>query len=98
MNLPTVTALAQPLADSDHGKGSPIGLFVVLLLVVATYLLYRSMSGHVRRLPERFPGYRTADGDAASGDDAAEPAGAAPDAAVRPANPDGEGGERTGPS
>ncbi len=50
------TALsAAVLADSDTGKGSPIGLFVVLLLIVAVYFLYRSMSGHIRRLPEQFP-------------------------------------------
>jgi hypothetical protein len=45
------------LADSDSGKGGPIGLFVVLLLIIAVYFLYRSMSGHLRRLPEKFPGY-----------------------------------------
>jgi hypothetical protein len=43
------------LADSDTGKGSPIGLFVVLLLVIAVYFLYRSMSRHVRDLPDKFP-------------------------------------------
>jgi hypothetical protein len=45
------------LADSDSGKGGPIGLFVVLLLIIAVYFLYRSMSGHLSRLPEKFPGY-----------------------------------------
>lgn len=45
---------AAVLADSDKGKGSPIGLFVVLLLVVAVYFLYRSMSKHIRRVPESF--------------------------------------------
>lgn len=42
------------LADSDTGKGSPIGLFVVLVLVIAVYFLYRSMSRHIRKLPETF--------------------------------------------
>lgn len=75
------------LAASDAGKGSPIGLFVILLLVIATYLLYRSMAGHLRRLPERFPG--------------ADEAPARPDGASGAngnggtAGPDGE---RTGPS
>ena len=80
------------LAASDTGKGSPIGLFVVLLLVIATYLLYRSMARHIRRVPERFPGDRTPD-------EAAEPPpeGAAEGApAGGTARPDG--GERTGPS
>jgi hypothetical protein len=74
MNASPVTVL---LAASDTGKGSPIGLFVVLLLVVAVYLLYRSMTGHLRRLPENFPGYR--DGaDEAAGPDAEHPVAAPP--------------------
>jgi type II secretory pathway component PulC len=46
--LPTV------LADSDAGKGSPIGLLVVLLLIVAVYFLYRSMNRHLRKVPPQF--------------------------------------------
>lgn len=42
------------LADSDTGKGSPIGLFILLLLVVAVYFLYRSMSRHLRKVPTSF--------------------------------------------
>jgi hypothetical protein len=68
----TVSLSAAVLAESDSGKGSPIGLFVVLLLIIAVYFLYRSMSGHIRRLPEKFPGYDR------SG--TATPAGAAPPA------------------
>jgi hypothetical protein len=56
------------LAASDTGKGSPIGLLVVLLLIVATYLLYRSMTSRLRRLPERFPGYGAAGTDGAGAD------------------------------
>jgi hypothetical protein len=55
------------LAASDTGKGSPIGLFVMLMLIVAVYLLYRSMSSRLRRLPERFPGYGAAGTDGADG-------------------------------
>jgi hypothetical protein len=74
MSAPPATVL---LAASDTGKGSPIGLFVVLLLVVAVYLLYRSMTGHIRRLPEKFPGYR--DGtDEAAGPDPENPTAAPP--------------------
>jgi hypothetical protein len=65
---------AAVLAASDTGKGSPIGLFVVLVLVIATYLLYRSMAGHLRRLPERFPGYQ-AGADEAADPDAADGSG-----------------------
>ncbi|MGI8666955.1 MAG: hypothetical protein ACR2N4_13125 [Jatrophihabitans sp.] len=42
------------LADSDTGKGSPIGFFVVLVLVIAVYFLYRSLSRHLGRVPESF--------------------------------------------
>ena len=43
-----------PLADSDTGKGSPVGFFVVLMLVIAMYFLYRSMNRHLKRVPESF--------------------------------------------
>jgi hypothetical protein len=49
----TTTALAVLLAD-DKGKGSPIGLFVVLALCVVVYLLYRSMAKHLRKVPDSF--------------------------------------------
>lgn len=86
------TATAAVLAASDTGKGSPIGLFVMLVLVVATYLLYRSMTGHIRRLPERFPGYQ------AGADEAAPPAG--PDGAAGAGSgvPAAPNGKRPGPS
>jgi len=44
----------QPLADSDTGKGSPIGFFVVLVLLIAVYFLYRSMNRHLKRVPSSF--------------------------------------------
>jgi hypothetical protein len=75
------------LADSDTGKGSPIGLFVVLLLVVAVYFLYRSMSRHVRRLPEKFPSADNStedDTDDTAGSDGAEQPGSPPSSPQRP--------------
>jgi hypothetical protein len=42
------------LADSDTGKGSPIGFFVVLVLVIAVYFLYRSMNRHLKNVPATF--------------------------------------------
>lgn len=48
------------LADNNFGdtrSGSlagPTGLVIILLLVVGTIFLIRSMNGHLRRLPERF--------------------------------------------
>jgi hypothetical protein len=47
-------ALPTVLADSDAGKGSPIGLLVVLLLIVAVYFLYRSLNRHLRKVPAQF--------------------------------------------
>jgi hypothetical protein len=52
---PAPSVLAASLADSDVGKGSPIGLLVVLLLIVAVYFLYRSMNRHLRKVPPEFP-------------------------------------------
>ena len=87
---------AAVLAASDTGKGSPIGLFVVLLLIIATYLLYRSMSGHIRRLPEKFPGY-----GAAGADEAARPDGgqstATDGGAIGESTPEPDG-KRAGPA
>lgn len=85
------------LAESDSGKGSPIGLFVVLLLVIAVFLLYRSMTGHLRRLPEKFPGAGN------SADEASPPVGEAGTADTDPAgggsgSPAAPNGERSGPS
>lgn len=82
------------LAESDSGKGSPIGLFVVLLLVIAVYLLYRSMTGHLRRLPEKFPQpVDTADGGTDKDQDQDQDQAAPPDTGA--ASPDAN---RTGPS
>jgi hypothetical protein len=51
-----VLAAAGPLvlADSDTGKGSPIGFLVVLVLVIAVYFLYRSMNRHLKNVPDTF--------------------------------------------
>lgn len=50
----TPVAGALLLADSDAGKGSPVGLLIVLVLVVAVYFLYRSMNRHLRKVPGKF--------------------------------------------
>lgn len=38
----------------DFGKAGPLGLAVVLVLLVGTFLLIRSMNSHLRKLPETF--------------------------------------------
>jgi hypothetical protein len=37
------------------GLAGPMGLFIILLLAIATVLLIRDMNRRVRRLPDRFP-------------------------------------------
>jgi hypothetical protein len=37
------------------GLAGPMGLFIIVLLTIATVLLIRNMNSRLRRLPERFP-------------------------------------------
>lgn len=46
--------LAEETKGREFGKASPIGMVVVLLLLVATVLLIRSMNGRIKSLPESF--------------------------------------------
>ena len=53
----TLIAGAQLLADADSddkGRGSPVGLFVVLILCVAVYFLWKSLNRHIRKVPPSF--------------------------------------------
>ncbi len=57
----TFVMIAGLLADDaphntgpDFGKASPFGLLIVVLLVIGTFLLVRSMNRHLKRLPESF--------------------------------------------
>ena len=54
--LATVVLLAQEPRNTgpDFGKASPLGLLVVVLLLIGTFLLVWSMNRHLRRLPESF--------------------------------------------
>lgn len=38
----------------EFGKASPVGLLVVVLLLLGTLLLVRSMNRHLKKLPEKF--------------------------------------------
>lgn len=40
----------------DFGKASPLGLLVVVLLVIATVLLVRSMNRQLKKVPKSFDG------------------------------------------
>jgi hypothetical protein len=57
----TLVLIAGLLADEtprdtgpDFGKASPIGLVVVVILLIGTFLLVWSMNRHLRKLPESF--------------------------------------------
>jgi hypothetical protein len=43
-----------PGKGDEFGKASPVGLVVVLLLLIATVFLVRSMTKHIRRVPASF--------------------------------------------
>ena len=42
------------LADDSNGPGAGLGLIVFLVLLVACIVLFRSMSGRIKRLPATF--------------------------------------------
>lgn len=57
----TLLLVAGLLADDgprdtgpDFGKASPLGLVVVVLLMVGTFVLVWSMNRHLKRLPDSF--------------------------------------------
>jgi hypothetical protein len=57
----TVVMIAGLLADQtpkdtgpDFGKASPFGLLIVVLLLIGTFLLVRSMNRHLKKLPQSF--------------------------------------------
>jgi hypothetical protein len=59
--LAAIRVLADLQADGaphnsgpDFGKASPFGLLVVVLLLIATVFLVRSMNRHLRKLPDSF--------------------------------------------
>ena len=45
---------APPREGAEFGKASPVGLVVVILLLLATVVLVRSMTKRIRRLPASF--------------------------------------------
>jgi hypothetical protein len=52
--------LVAVIADAPHnhgpdfGKASPVGLLIIVLLVIATLLLLRSMNRQLRKVPKSF--------------------------------------------
>lgn len=48
-----MSVLAQAV-EADRVSAGPLGLLVVILMVIATVLLIRSMNGRLKRLPREF--------------------------------------------
>jgi hypothetical protein len=46
----------------SDGLAGPMGLLIIVLLGIATFLLIRNMNKHLRRIPERFPDQGTPSG------------------------------------
>jgi len=82
----------------DFGKASPIGLVVVVLLVVATLFLLRSMNRQLKKVPESFdrqnpePDQAADEGTDAVIENDQEPPGAGRDGSARPPGPPHEPG------
>jgi hypothetical protein len=77
----TFVMIAGLLADNapkdtgpDFGKASPFGLLVIVLLLIGTFLLVRSMNRHLKRVPESFDRKKT-EPDEAVDDGTVEPGG-----------------------
>ncbi len=92
----TLVMIAGLLADEapkdtgpDFGKASPFGLLIVVLLLIGTFLLVRSMNRHLKRLPESFD-RKNPEPDQAVDDGTVEPDAGTKGALVTPGNTLGE--------
>ncbi|QQG96275.1 hypothetical protein HBE99_04920 [Mycobacteroides chelonae] len=87
MLMDAVLVLADEKSPSnigpDFGKAGPFGLTVVVLLLVGTFFLIRSMNAHLRKLPETFdpehpePDQAVDDGTVGAADEPEKPSGSA---------------------
>jgi hypothetical protein len=81
----------------DFGKASPVGLLVVVLLVIATLLLIRSMNRQLKKVPKSFdpehpePDQAADEGTDTIGEAPEQPPGPA-DGSKRPPGPGDEPG------
>jgi hypothetical protein len=89
----TAEVVAQPSEPNepggrgeDFGKSSPVGLLVLLLFFVAVAFLVRSMTKHLKRVPESFDKEpETAEDESEAADGEASPAPAGGAESVKPA-------------
>jgi hypothetical protein len=72
----------------DFGKASPLGLLVVVMLLIATFFLIRSMNRHLKKLPESFDSQHP-EQDQAADDGTVELDRGAPPAHGTPTDPTG---------
>ena len=56
MLLANALPLAPLAKTGEAAKAGPIGLAVIILLCIVCYFLFKSMSKHLRRVRENFPG------------------------------------------
>lgn len=92
-----MSALASSVlaATGEAAKSGPLGLLIILVLCVICYFLFKSMSRHLKRVREDFPGQeRPARSDAPPAPPAEPPAtpADAPPADAPPAQQDGDDG------
>ncbi len=74
----TALAAAGLLAKTgEAAKSGPLGLALILVLCVACYFLFKSMSKHLKKVREQFPAERPA-GEPAPVNDADAPAASGP--------------------
>ena len=79
----THLALALLASSTESKKSGPIGLAVILILCVACYFLFKSMSKHMRKVRDEFPGVTPPEDEAA-----AEPSeGEQPQPVTHPVDP-----------
>jgi hypothetical protein len=71
----TFLDLAARPTGGEGVKSGPIALAVILLLCIAAYFLFKSMSKHLKRVRDEFP----EDKGEAPSDDAAQPDTASPE-------------------
>lgn len=87
---------APRITGPDFGKASPVGLVIVVLLLIATLFLLRSMNKQLKKVPESFdPKHPEPDQAADEGTDVVDEGSgqAPPDQANGSARPPGPGDE-----
>ena len=63
----------------DFGKASPVGLLIIVLLMIGTFVLIWSMNRHLRKLPERFDREHPEPDQAADDGTVGQPSDSSPD-------------------